>query len=83
MVSTTLGCEGLEVVDGENIMIADSPYEFAERVIMLLTNRDLRERISTNGRQLVKTRYDWTIISKRLIKVYIGLVDQIRGERPA
>jgi glycosyltransferase involved in cell wall biosynthesis len=71
VVSTSLGCEGLNVVDGEHIMIADTPFEFAERVICLLQDKDLRARICDNAWQLVKTQYDWSVISRNLIAVYL------------
>ncbi|MER3446056.1 MAG: hypothetical protein C4291_04115 [Candidatus Dadabacteria bacterium] len=75
VVSTTLGCEGLSVVDGENIMIADTPTEFAERVIQLLTDKGLRDRIVHNARRLVETHYDWAVISRKLMKVYDNISD--------
>ncbi len=78
VVSTTIGCEGLNVTDKENIMIADTPTEFAERVIQLLTDRKLRERISRSARHLVETRYDWVAISRKLMKVYDDIVDHSR-----
>ncbi len=76
VVSTSLGCEGLAVVDGEHVMIADSPSEFAERVIQLLEDRGLRAQICENAVQLVQTRYDWSIISQKLMDVYAALLDQ-------
>ncbi|HWP92365.1 MAG TPA: glycosyltransferase family 4 protein [Thermodesulfobacteriota bacterium] len=75
IVSTTLGCEGLNVTDGENIMISDSPREFSERVIQLLTDKGLRERIARNARRLVETHYDWAVISRKLMKVYENISD--------
>ncbi|MGH7966115.1 MAG: glycosyltransferase family 4 protein, partial [Candidatus Binatia bacterium] len=73
VVSTALGCEGLEVVDQEHLMIADTPAEFAERVIQLLTDRELRDRISRNARHLVERRYDWSLSSQKLMAVYSSL----------
>jgi len=75
VVSTALGCEGLNVADRENIMIADTPTEFAERVIQLLTDKELRERIAGNARRLVETHYDWSKISQKLMEVYDNIVD--------
>lgn len=76
VVSTSLGCEGLSVADWENIMIADTPSEFAERVVRLLTDRELRDRIASNARHLVETHYDWSAISRKLIAVYSDVVSQ-------
>ncbi|MBN1317283.1 MAG: glycosyltransferase [Anaerolineales bacterium] len=70
VVSTTIGCEGLDVVDGKHLLIADSPLDFANAVIQLLQNRDLRARIIANARRLVETHYDWKTIGEKLLSVY-------------
>ena len=70
VVSTTIGCEGLDVVDGEHLLIADTPEQFAEKTVRLLTDRQLYQHIAANGRQLVEDRYDWDKIAGRLMDVY-------------
>jgi len=70
VVSTSLGAEGLEVTDGENVLIADEPGEFAAKVIGLLRNQGLREKLGRNGRRLVESRYDWSVIAPTLGQVY-------------
>lgn len=70
VVSTTIGCEGLEVTDGEHLLVADGPERFAERTIRLLTDADLARRISEKARQLVEIRYDWDAIALRMERIY-------------
>lgn len=70
VVSTTLGCEGLAVTHGENILIADTPVDFAAQIVRLLNDPELRQRLIVNGRRLVETIYDWGVISQRLLQVY-------------
>lgn len=70
VVSTYIGCEGLDVTHGEDILIADSPEEFANNVCELLRNAGLRKKIAQNGRKLVENKYDWDIIAERLLDVY-------------
>jgi sugar transferase (PEP-CTERM/EpsH1 system associated) len=70
VVSTTIGCEGLDVLDGEHLLIADTPQQFARQSVRLLTDRQLYRRISANGRRLVEARYDWDQIAGRLMEVY-------------
>ncbi len=36
VVGTTIGCEGLEVVPGEHVLVADGPQEFVRQVLRLL-----------------------------------------------
>jgi len=73
VVSTSIGCEGLEVVDGEHLFIADTPDEFAEKTISLLKDKGLWLRITAQARELVVNRYDWEVITRRLLQVYSGL----------
>ena len=74
VVSTTMGCEGLDVVDGEHLLIADTPEQFAQTTLRLLQDRQLYQHISANGRELVAARYDWDKIAERLMGVYDGIV---------
>ena len=59
IVSTTIGAEGIHYRDGENILIADSPEDFARAVIRVLAEPDLAQRLRLNGRRWVKEHYDW------------------------
>jgi polysaccharide biosynthesis protein PslH len=70
VVATSIGCEGLDVIDEEHLMIADNPEQFAEKTVRLLTDATLWRRIGTNARQLVVSRYDWDVIAKRLMQIY-------------
>jgi glycosyltransferase involved in cell wall biosynthesis len=70
VVSTTIGCEGLGVVDGEHLLIADRAEDFAARTLRLLTDEKLRQSIANRARAMVESRYDWDIIAKRLMQVY-------------
>ena len=70
VISTSIGCEGLNLVDNEQILIADDPASFAQKSIELLTNPSLRKQISTNSRRFMESCYDWSVIVERLIEVY-------------
>ena len=76
VVSTTVGAEGLALQDGEEIMIADEPIQFAEVVIQLLTDPALRKKIGENGRKRVEQDYDWRNIGRKLLTVYESIVNK-------
>jgi O-antigen biosynthesis protein len=57
VVTTRLGAEGLETIDGKSILIANSPREFASKLVRLYTNRNLWNTISANSYKLALTRY--------------------------
>jgi glycosyltransferase involved in cell wall biosynthesis len=77
VVSTTIGCEGLEVEHNRHILIADTPERFAGCVTRLLLDPALRDRIAAEARRLVEERYNWPAIGKRLLDVYNGLVREL------
>ena len=79
VVSTTIGCEGLDVVDGEHLLIADTPEQFADKILRLLRDRQLHQHISANGRALVEAKYGWDKIAERLMDVYQELVADPNG----
>ena len=70
IVSTSVGAEGLNLKDGEEIFIADEPKPFAEAVTRLLTDPALRRRIGENGRARVEKDYDWRSIGEKLHQRY-------------
>ncbi len=70
VVSTSVGAEGLDVANGENIVIADDPNDFAEECIELLVNASKRKFIALNGYQLVKEKYDVPVFRKKMDEVF-------------
>jgi glycosyltransferase involved in cell wall biosynthesis len=58
VVSTSIGCEGLAVRDGEHLLVADTPATFASACAAVLTDAALAQHLARNGRQLVLDRYD-------------------------
>jgi polysaccharide biosynthesis protein PslH len=75
VVSTSVGCEGLETVDGENILIRDRPEEFAAAVRMVLDDKPLRQRLGAAGRELVESRYAWDRIGHILTREYLAIIE--------
>ncbi|CCK80469.1 glycosyltransferase [Desulfobacula toluolica] len=69
IVSTRVGCEGLNVTDGKDIFIGDTPEDFADRVVHLLNNPKQRELLQKNARDLART-YDWEKIEEKQEAVY-------------
>lgn len=70
VVSTSLGCEGLDAVDGDNILIRDDPRDFADAVRAVLADPALRRRLGDRARRTVEARYSWNIVGARLIVAY-------------
>lgn len=66
VVATSVGAEGLPVVDGENIVIADSENDFADRVKELLRDSNKRNKIAESGYRMVTENYGWAGAAKIL-----------------
>jgi glycosyltransferase involved in cell wall biosynthesis len=64
VVSTFKGAEGLEVKDGQHLLLADTAETFAAQVVRLLNSAGLREDLARNGSQLAAQRYDWSQIEE-------------------
>lgn len=62
VVTTNTGNQGIYGTDGENIMIADSSEEIAKKVIKLLKDKELSEKISTNARNHIVETHSWGAI---------------------
>lgn len=58
VVSTTIGAEGLDVVAGEHLLIADEPEEFAAATVRLFDDADLRVRLTEAAEARYLERYD-------------------------
>lgn len=75
VISTMIGCEGLNVIDGEHLLIDDDPYQFADKTIRLLLDQELCQRIAINGRKLVEEQYDWDKVAGKLMQVYTDMLE--------
>jgi glycosyltransferase involved in cell wall biosynthesis len=69
VVSTTIGAEGLDIRDGENIALADSPQEFAERCLALLEDAEARRRLAKTAWEMVAACYSWDVVSRQFEKL--------------
>ena len=76
VVSTTVGAEGLPVRDGENIVLADTPGDFAASVISLLHDSNQRRRLGASARALVQEKYSWRKVTESFAQALQGVVNR-------
>jgi polysaccharide biosynthesis protein PslH len=81
VVSTRKGAEGLDVRDGEHLLLADHPDAFARRVTDLLEHPEQARRLAANARRLVAERYTWARIGQTLEGVIDDAVEIARSQR--
>jgi polysaccharide biosynthesis protein PslH len=70
IVSTRVGAEGIDVVDGESALLADDPQAFADRVEQVLADTALAKRLGAAARRLAVDHYSWPALVSRLERVY-------------
>lgn len=75
VVSTKIGVEGLPFRNGEDLIIADTPEDFANGVINLLNNDDLYRKIAANASMVVHSLYSWNKITKSLEEYYQSIIE--------
>jgi len=70
MVATRLGAEGYPVAGGRELLLADTPADFAAAVVALLRAPERRAELGRVARAFVEQRYDWRVIVPRVEAVY-------------
>lgn len=70
VVSTTIGAEGIDARDGEHVLLADTPEDFAQAIVRVFNDDELAGRLGSAGRQLVEERYGWEQITRQLIAAH-------------
>jgi glycosyltransferase involved in cell wall biosynthesis/GT2 family glycosyltransferase len=73
VVSTTLGCEGIEAFDGEHLLVRDDPEEFGDAIVALMSDAALWRKLRYAGRDLIRDRYSWDRVFEPLEKALIEL----------
>jgi sugar transferase (PEP-CTERM/EpsH1 system associated) len=74
VVSTAVGAEGLPVQNGQNILLADTPTDFAASVISLLRDSSERRRLGAAARTLVVENYSWRKVAETFSRVLQDLL---------
>ncbi|MBU1669788.1 MAG: glycosyltransferase family 4 protein [Actinobacteria bacterium] len=73
VVSTSLGAEGLPALDGENMVLAETPVSLAAEAVRLLRDGEAASRIAANARLLMEEKFSWQhgveILEKVLLEV--------------
>lgn len=83
VVSTSIGCEGLDVEDGEDILVRDTPDAIAEAVLRVLHDERLRARLERGARRRAVTTYGWSAVGRRLRSAYDELLNRSVPTRAA
>jgi sugar transferase (PEP-CTERM/EpsH1 system associated) len=73
IVSTSVGCEGIDVTPGRTLDVADTPAAFAAATVALLRDPARRAVLGRAGRALALDRYDWNAAARPMLDCWGGL----------
>ena len=76
VIATSKGAEGLDVHNGENILIADTQQAFADAISRLFEDATLRNQLALAGRALMEHDYDWGALASRLVDLIEGMLTE-------
>jgi len=74
-VSTSLGCEGLDVRHNMHLLVADTAEAFADAVVRLLHDPSLRNMLATQALAAVHAEHGWDRIGGTLLELYASLAN--------
>lgn len=76
IITTSKGCHGVPLVDGEHAVIRDDPARFAEAGVQLLSETEVARQLGLNARQMVEQRFSWRKISSKLNDILADIVGE-------
>jgi glycosyltransferase involved in cell wall biosynthesis len=72
VITTAIGNEGIDAVDGRDISIRNTPEEFRMEAVRLLRSADARRAIGDSARRFVRERFSWERILTEYEEIVIG-----------
>ena len=73
VVSSGIGCEGLDLTAGKDLIVADDPEEFAGWVIRLMRDEVERERLARSGHKKAINHFGWDRMAEKMLRIYADL----------
>jgi glycosyltransferase involved in cell wall biosynthesis len=77
VVTTSIGAEGMNLIDGEHVLIADSPAAFARAVVRLYTDDLLWEEMSQNALVHIKSNFSKAVVRTKLAQIFASEFDGV------
>jgi glycosyltransferase involved in cell wall biosynthesis len=81
IVSTSIGCEGIDVRPGEHLVVADTPEAFAEATVSLLADPARRQALGRAARAQAEAKYAWGHVGEQLFDAYAQAIAIRKGTR--
>lgn len=67
IVANEIACEGIDVTDGFNVLFAQTPQEYVNKISELISDASLRQKLRENSRKLILDKYSYEVIGNELL----------------
>lgn len=75
IITTSIGAEGLDINDGVNILIANTPEEFLDKITQCVNSPEICKIIGENAKNYVALHHHNNSISNEIISFYNALLN--------
>ncbi|MBF0099464.1 MAG: glycosyltransferase [Desulfobacterales bacterium] len=79
VVATNIAAEGMGLVEGKEILVADNPSDFVRQMVYLYTSESIWTQMSSFGRLYVHSTYSFSAIAPKILKMLSDLVNLKSG----
>lgn len=69
IVAHSIACEGIGVVDGENVLFAETAEQYVNKINELIDDSSLRSRMAEENKSLIRVKYSYDVIGKELLNL--------------
>ena len=69
IVTTSIGAENIDATNQEDWIVTDNINEFADSVIKLIDNEELRITMGINASRYVNSNFTWNVAENKLIEI--------------
>jgi glycosyltransferase involved in cell wall biosynthesis len=81
IVSTTVGAEGLPLRDGCDLLLADTPEDFAEKVVRVISNESYARELGARGGATVREHFGWRPVAESFADICRQTIQRSRFKR--
>jgi glycosyltransferase involved in cell wall biosynthesis len=81
IVATDIAVEGLNVKHGVHVLTSNTAEGLAELTLEVLQNPDLQDKLAKNGKEFVRSQYDWRYIGEKLDRIYLNLASDAHAKK--
>jgi glycosyltransferase involved in cell wall biosynthesis len=74
VVTNTLGLGDIAAVEGQDILLADTPDSFTKTVILLLQSEEFRSKIGESGMRYINLNHSWDALNRHFEQSVIGVL---------